>query len=175
METSLRYDANRRTLSLFAKERFTNAQDVVLTVSGELDTRDGRLRGKAHVRKRLYASAKSSPLVPDRADVGLTYDSTRDDVTYGARVRKTVDVSASRDGMTTIEAKAGVSYGAKDHRAATEGSIELQHKVFNFQEDQDVRVRVGYNFATSEPYAQFRENNWTLNIHRNTWSVCFDM
>jgi len=176
METSLRYDSNRRSLSLFAKERFTNAGDLVLTVSGELDTREGRMRGKAHVRKRLFAPAKSSPLMPDRADVGLTYDTTRDDVRYGARVRKTLDVSAARDGMTTIKAKAGVSYGAKDHRALIDGSIELEHKVFNFQEDQDLRVRLGYDMATSQPYAQLRENNWTFNTDfRNNWSVCYDM
>ena len=114
--------------------------------------------------------------MPDRADVGLTYDTTRDDVRYGARVRKTLDVSAARDGMTTIEAKAGVSYGAKDHRALVDGSIELEHKVFNFQEDQDLRVRLGYDVATSQPYAQLRENNWTFNTDfRNNWSICYDM
>ena len=32
METSLRYDTPSRSLSLFAKERFTNSEDVVLTV-----------------------------------------------------------------------------------------------------------------------------------------------
>ena len=32
METSLRYDTTSRSLSLFAKERFTNSEDVVLTV-----------------------------------------------------------------------------------------------------------------------------------------------
>jgi len=32
METSLRYDPTRRALSIFAKERFANKDDVVLTV-----------------------------------------------------------------------------------------------------------------------------------------------
>ena len=54
-------------------------------VSGSLDTRDGRMDGKAHVRKRLFSPAKSSPLVPDRADIGLTYETKLDDVRYGAR------------------------------------------------------------------------------------------
>jgi hypothetical protein len=30
--------------------------------------------------------------------------------------------------------------------------------------------------ATSQPYAQLRENNWTFNTDfRNNWSVCYDM
>lgn len=32
METSLRYDSSSRSLSLFAKERFTSSDDLVLTV-----------------------------------------------------------------------------------------------------------------------------------------------
>ena len=32
METSLRYDSASRSLSLFAKERFTSSDDLVLTV-----------------------------------------------------------------------------------------------------------------------------------------------
>lgn len=48
METSLRYDSNRRALCLFAKERFTNNEDVVLTV---------RLR--SHVASRVVARRAS--------------------------------------------------------------------------------------------------------------------
>jgi len=38
METSLRYDTTSRSLSLFAKERFTNSEDVVLTVRRDDET-----------------------------------------------------------------------------------------------------------------------------------------
>ncbi|CEF98552.1 unnamed product [Ostreococcus tauri] len=176
METSLRYDSNRRALCLFAKERFTNNEDVVLTVSGSLDTRDGRIDGRAHVRKRFFAPARTTPLAPDRADIGLTYETRRDDVRYGARVRKLLDVTPSGSGMTTLGIRGGVSYGIKRQAAEIEGTIELTHKVFNFQEDQDLRLRLGYDVATRKPYANLRENNWSFQTDfQRSWSVCYDL
>ncbi len=40
--------------------------------------------------------------------------------------------------------------------------MELSQKVFNFTEDQDLKIRVGYDVARRQPYGQLRENNWTL-------------
>jgi hypothetical protein len=134
------------------------------------------MEGKAHVRKRLFAPAKSTPLLPDRADIGLTYETARDDVRYGARARKTLDVSPSGNGMSTLELKAGVSYGMKHHKPEVEGKLELTQKVFNFQEDQDLRLRLGYDLVTRKPYANIRENNWTFKTDfQKSWSVCYDL
>ena len=132
--------------------------------------------GKAHVRNRLFSPAKSSPLVPDRADIGLTYETKLDDVRYGARARKTVDVSPSKDGMSTVTLRGGVSYGVKRSKPLIEGTIELTHKVFNFQEDQDLRLRVGYDLVKREPYAHIRENNWSFKTDfQKSWSVYYDL
>jgi|TARA_B000000437_G_C11631367_1_gene299658 hypothetical protein len=152
------------------------ASSVAAQVSGNLDTRDGRMEGKAHVRKRLFAPSRSTPLLPDRADVGLTYETVRDDVRCGARVRKTVDVSPSGNGTSTLELKAGVSYGMKHQKPEVEGKLELTQKVFNFQEDQDLRLRVGYDLVTRKPYANIRENNWSFKTDfQKSWSVCYDL
>ena len=134
------------------------------------------MEGKAHVRKRLFAPSRSTPLLPDRADVGLTYETMRDDVRCGARVRKTVDVSPSGNGTSTLELKAGVSYGMKHPKPEVEGKLELTQKVFNFQEDQDLRLRVGYDLVTRKPYANIRENNWSFKTDfQKSWSVCYDL
>ena len=154
----------------------SRASSVAAQVSGNLDTRDGRMEGKAHVRKRLFAPSRSTPLLPDRADVGLTYETVRDDVRCGARVRKTVDVSPSGNGTSTLELKAGVSYGMKHQKPEVEGKLELTQKVFNFQEDQDLRLRVGYDLVTRKPYANIRENNWSFKTDfQKSWSVCYDL
>lgn len=142
-----------------------------------MDTRDGVIDGRAHVRKRLFAPARTSPLVPDRADLGLTYETRRDDVRYGARVRKVVDVTPSGSGMTTLEFKGGVSFGVKHHSPETEGTVELTHKVFNFQEDQDLRLRLVYDVVRRKPFVQLRENNWSFqtDFEKNSWSVIYDL
>ena len=93
------------------------SRDFSRQVSGSLDTRDGRIDGRAHVRKRFFAPARTTPLAPDRADIGLTYETRRDDVRYGARVRKLLDVTPSGSGMTTLGIRGGVSYGIKRQAA----------------------------------------------------------
>lgn len=54
--------------------------------------------------------------------------------------------------------------------------MELSQKIFNFTEDQDLRLQLGYDLANKQPYGQIRENNWTLNTNfRNTWSISYDL
>jgi len=54
--------------------------------------------------------------------------------------------------------------------------VELSQKVFNFTEDQDVKVKLGYDVATRKPYGQIRENNWTLNTDfRKKFSLNYDL
>lgn len=78
--------------------------------------------------------------------------------------------------MTTLGIRGGVSYGIKRQAAEIEGTIELTHKVFNFQEDQDLRLRLGYDVATRKPYANLRENNWSFQTDfQRSWSVCYDL
>ena len=47
METSPRFDSNGKSLRLSAKEKFSNDDNYVLTVSGSLDTKDGRVESRA--------------------------------------------------------------------------------------------------------------------------------
>ena len=42
------------------------------------------------------------------------------------------------------------------------GKVELSQKIFNFTEDQDLKIKLGYDIARNRPYGQLRENNWTL-------------
>jgi hypothetical protein len=54
--------------------------------------------------------------------------------------------------------------------------VELSYKVFNFTEDQDLKLKIGYNVVKQKPYFQIRENNWTLNAEVNGgWSVNYDL
>lgn len=55
-------------------------------------------------------------------------------------------------------------------------AVELTWNILDFQRDQDVRVKVGYDLLEKVPYFQIRENNWALNTDINgKWNVRFDL
>jgi len=56
------------------------------------------------------------------------------------------------------------------------GSVELTKKIFNFVEDQDLKLRLGYDLCERGFYGQIRENNWTFNTNfRDKWDVKYDL
>ena len=169
METSLRFDSNGKSLRLFAKEKFSNDDNYVLTVSGSLDTKDGRVESRAYVRKKFFPEA-----VLYRVDMGLSYATTADDVKYGIAGKKSFELTD--DGLTTLDVKGGVTMGSKARHAEVSGAVELTQKIFNFQEDQDLKLRLGYDLAKQKLYGQIRENNWTFNTDfKDRWDVRYDL
>lgn len=60
------------------------------------------------------------------------YEMKLDDVRYGARARKIVDVLSLKDGMSMVILRGGVLYGVKCFKFLIEGMIEFMYKVFNF-------------------------------------------
>ena len=113
-------------MRLFAKEKFSNDDNYVLTVSGSLDTKDGRVESRAYVRKKFFPEA-----VLSRVDMGLSYATTADDVKYGIAGKKSFELTD--DGLTTLDVKGGVTMGSKARHAEVSGAVELTQKIFNFQ------------------------------------------
>jgi hypothetical protein len=151
----------RRTLFL----SFTNAKKV----SGSLDTKDGRVESRAYVRKKFFPDAFLS-----RVDMGLSYATTADDVTYGINGKKSFELTD--DGLTTLDVKGGVSMGSRSRGADVDARVELTQKIFNFQEDQDLKLRVGVDLSSRKVYGQIRENNWTFNTDfKEKWDVRYDL
>ena len=134
-----------------------------------MDTKDGRVESRAYVRKKFFPDAFLS-----RVDMGLSYATTADDVTYGIAGNKSFELTD--DGLTTFDVKGGVSMGSKARGADVEAKIELTQKIFNFQEDQDLKLRVGFDVGKKKLYGQIRENNWTFNTDfRDKWDVRYDL
>eukprot|EP00894_Picocystis_sp_ML_P003283 jgi/Pico_ML_1/53800/g4277.t1 len=66
-----------------------------------------------------------------------------------------------------------IRYGMKGDAWA---KLELSQKIFNFTEDQDLKVKVGLDLVRRNVYAQIRENNWTLSTDmRGSWHVSYDL
>ena len=157
METRLHFDNKSRTLGIFAKEHFVSDDNVVLTVQGKLDTSSGQAEGKIALKKKFFPEATNRWY--SRADIGAQYETTTDEVLYGVDARRCFELSP--DGLLTLDTKAGLQMSAS-RRKVWKGKVELTQKIFNFTEDQDLKIKIGYDIAKRSPYGQLRENNWSL-------------
>ncbi|CAM6101402.1 unnamed protein product [Calypogeia fissa] len=168
METSLRYDGEDRHLMLHAKEKFLLDRSILLQVHGKLDTHTGSIAGQAQLKKKFWPDLLTS------LDVGAKFDSKLREITYDMQGKKTVSISD--DGLLSIHLKTGYNYNPRFQLGQGRARVEMSYKIFNFTEDQDLRLKVGYNAVEQSPYFQVRENNWTLNAAGNgQWSIKYDL
>ncbi|KAF7829460.1 outer envelope pore protein 21, chloroplastic-like [Senna tora] len=167
METSLRYPGDSKALRIHAKQKFPIDSNTHLQVNGELDTRLGRL---------TYASAQIRHFYPDLSatlGVGLQYDKY-EKLWYSVRGKKAFPVT--NDGLLTFNIKGRSDVDKEFKERKSRGAAEFSWSIFNFQKDQDVRLRVGYEVFEQVPYLQIRENNWVINAdYKGRWNVRFDL
>lgn len=79
-------------------------------------------------------------------------------------------------GVAARAPQAAYAYAPGRKAHMWKSKLELSQKIFNFTEDQDLRLQLGYDLANKQPYGQIRENNWTLNTNfRDTWSISYDL
>mmetsp|Transcript_30226 Transcript_30226/g.66038 ORF Transcript_30226/g.66038 Transcript_30226/m.66038 type:complete len:171 (-) Transcript_30226:86-598(-) len=170
METSLRFDSEQKKLFLHAKENFVSDDNVMLTVQGSLCTRTGAVLGKVQLRKKFF------PEFVTRLDIGATYETNKDEVKYMLAGKKRFELSD--DGLLSLDLKGNYNFNAssKPFKGEGTGRVELSRKIFNFTEDQDLKLKIGMSSADKLMYMQVRENNWTLNINqKGRWDVRYDL
>ncbi|TYI82007.1 hypothetical protein E1A91_D05G192600v1 [Gossypium mustelinum] len=167
MQTSLRYSGDSKALRIHAKEKFPIDSKTHLQVQGELDTRTGVPNNFCAMIRHSYNDLFTS------LGVGMRYDK-RDKVRYTLRGKKSFLVTNDDSVNFVIKGRYDVDQEFKGRKS--EGAAEFIYKIFNFQKDQDVRLKVGYEVFEQVPYLQIRENNWTLNADMNgRWNIRFDL
>jgi len=173
METSLKIDSKTRRSCIFVKQRFTNSENYCLTLSGNIDLQNAKCKANAYVRKKFFPS-DLNPIV-SRIDCGVNYDTETDDVIYKLRGKKSFDITS--DGLTTLDVKGGVDLSITSSTPKMDAKIELSKTLFNFQPDQDLNMKIGFNAQTKRFYGQIRENNWSINtdFSRNRWNFQYDL
>nr|XP_009386422.2 PREDICTED: outer envelope pore protein 21B, chloroplastic isoform X1 [Musa acuminata subsp. malaccensis] len=156
MENSLRYDGDSKSLRIHAKEKIPLASKTLLQVHGELDTGTGTPSYLALIVRHFYPELSAS--------MGFGIQLNKDEKPcYSLRGKKAFPVTAS--GLVGINLK-GRFHFDKEYKEAR-GAVELAWSVLNFQKDQDVRFKIGFDICDQVPYFQIRENNWTLNADIN--------
>ncbi|KAM5573951.1 hypothetical protein ABKV19_013461 [Rosa sericea] len=167
METSLRYGGDSKALRIHAKQKLPLDSKTRLQVHGELDTRVGAPTYFTALVRRFYPDFSTS------IGAGLHYDK-RDKLRYTLRGKKAFPVTT--DGLLSFNVKGKYDLDKDFKERGSKGAAELSWCILNFQKDQDVRFKVGYDLIEKVPYAQIRENNWTLNADFNgRWNLRFDL
>ncbi|WOL13399.1 outer envelope pore protein 21B, chloroplastic [Canna indica] len=167
MENSLRYDGDSKTLRIHAKEKIPLSSKTLLQAHGELDTRAGTPSYLALIVRHFYPQFSAS--------VGAGIQVNKDEKpTYNIRGKKAIPMTANGEMGINLKGRYYIDKDFKERKP--QGAVELAWSIINFQKDQDVRVKIGYDICDQVPYFQIRENNWTLNadIH-GKWNVRFDL
>eukprot|EP00249_Psilotum_nudum_P011619 c23280_g1_i1 orf=81-587(+) len=168
MDTSIRYSKQHKQLFLHAKENLLIDDSFFLKVHGKLNTYTGEANGTAQLKRKFL------PELLTAFDMGAKYDSESREFTYDVQAKKTLPITDS--GLLSVDIKGGYNFNPWSKSGKPRGIVELSYKIFNFTEDQDLRLKIGYNPFQRKPYFQVRENNWTLNVDLNgDWSVVYDL
>ncbi|XP_015884119.1 outer envelope pore protein 21B, chloroplastic [Ziziphus jujuba] len=167
METSLRYRSDSKALKIHAKEKIPIDSKLHLQVHAELDTRVGTPSHLSAVLRRFFPDFSAS------LGVGLRYDK-HEKLRYNIRGKKSFPVTT--DGQLSFNIKGQCDADKELRERRPKGAAEFTWSILNFQRDQDVRLKFGYEVIEQVPYVQIRENNWTLNADSNgRWNVRFDL
>ncbi|KAK8950991.1 hypothetical protein KSP39_PZI004232 [Platanthera zijinensis] len=167
METSLRYSSQFKTLRIHAKEKLRLDSKTLLQAHAEIETGVGRPSFLCMTIRRFYPDLSAS------LGVGLEFNK-HDKFGYNIRGKKLVALASN--GVLGINVKGRCDTDKDFKQRKAKGAVELAWSILDFQKDQDVRIKVGYELLEKVPYFQIRENNWTLNADINgKWNVRFDL
>ena len=153
---------------MHVRETFVSDDALALSFRGNIDTEAGAADAEVLLRKRLFSKFLT------RVDVGAWYRTRGDEVRYYLGAKKKVGLNS--DGLTAFEARASASVCPGTRQSEWAGRLQLTQKVFNFTEDQDLKLKAGYDLRERKFFAQVRENNWTLRADSTGyWGVAYDL
>ncbi|EFJ28011.1 hypothetical protein SELMODRAFT_94465, partial [Selaginella moellendorffii] len=161
-------------------------------VHGYLNTHNGRAGCIAQLKRKFLpeASSLSSAIAGSiestlslskfvlqlltSLDVGARYDTDHKEFTYDVRGKKTLPLTDN--GLLSVDLKGGFNFNPRLKLGKARGAIELSYKVFNFTEDQDLKLKIGYDPFKQARTNFFSENNWTFNADINgAWNIIYDL
>ncbi|XP_057469059.1 outer envelope pore protein 21B, chloroplastic-like [Actinidia eriantha] len=167
METSIRYGADSTALRIHAKEKFPIDSNTHLQVHGELDTKIGAPSYLSAMIRHFYPDLSAS------LGVGLQYN-RHEKVRYSVRGKTAFPVTTN--GLLQFNIKGRCDVDKEFRERKLKGAAEFTWGILDFQKDQDMRLKVGYEVFDKVPYLQIRENNWMLNVDINgRWNVRYDL
>ncbi|KAK1406682.1 hypothetical protein QVD17_42205 [Tagetes erecta] len=178
MESSLRYEggdaknhhpATIKSIRINAKQKLQIFHpDTLLQLNGELDTRTGAPTFFCALVRHLYPNLSAS------VGAGLHYYHTNHKLICTVRGKKAYPMPSNR--FVNVLLKGACDIHNDFTQPTPHGALELVWNILDFQKDQDVRLKLGYEIIDKIPYVQFSENNWTFNADINgRWNVRYHL
>ncbi|KAG6522230.1 hypothetical protein ZIOFF_019368 [Zingiber officinale] len=158
MQSSLRYDGDSKSLRIHAKERIPLASDTLLQVhshpyfplsfaSGldlsvfahaELDTKSGSPSYLSLMFRHFYPEASAS--------MGMGVQFNKDEkLSYTVQAKRAFPITANGLAGINLKGRYYFAEGFKERKA--KGAVELAWAILNFQKEQDVRIKFGYDIS----------------------------
>nr|XP_043631295.1 outer envelope pore protein 21B, chloroplastic-like [Erigeron canadensis] len=158
-----------RELRIHAKQKlqFHHSSTTLLQLKGEVDTRSGAPTFLCALFRHFYPHLSAS------LGAGLHYD-TNNKLQCIMRAKKAYPVASTPFVNFVLKGRCNID---KDLNQPTpHGALELVWNILDFQKEQDVRLKLGYELVDKIPYVQLRENNWTFNADANgRWNVRYNL
>ncbi|KAJ0922638.1 putative outer envelope pore protein [Helianthus annuus] len=160
-------DASGSALKIYAKQKFHIDSNTRLQLNGELDTRIGA---------PTFFSALLRYFPPElsaKIGAGLQY-TKREKLHYTMHGKKSFPLIPDQFVNFVIKGRCDLD---KEFKQPTpSGAAELVWNIVDFQKDQELRLKVGYEIFDKIPYVQVRENNWTFTADANgKWNVKYNL
>ncbi|XP_076907814.1 outer envelope pore protein 21B, chloroplastic-like [Bidens hawaiensis] len=154
-------------LKIHAKQKLHIDSNTRLQLNGELDTRIGAPTFLSAVLKYF------SPELSAKIGAGLQYN-RREKLHYTVHGKKSFPLTPDR--FVNFVVKGHCDIDKEFKQPTPSGAAELVWNVPDFQKDQDLRFKVGYEALDKIPYVQVRENNWTFTADANgKWSLKYNL
>ncbi|KAL8130691.1 hypothetical protein V2J09_019846 [Rumex salicifolius] len=167
MDTSLRLNGEAKALRIHAKQKFPLDADTYLQAHGELDTKLGAPTGGSLVLRRFFPDLSGS------IGIGVRYNKY-DRFRYLLHGKKSFPVSSDGNIKFNVKGRSSLDEEFKQRKRVV--GAEFVWDIWNFQKEQDVRLKLGYELISKVPYLQIRENNWSLNADiKGRWNIRYDL
>ncbi|XP_028116026.1 outer envelope pore protein 21B, chloroplastic-like isoform X2 [Camellia sinensis] len=150
METSIRYGGDSRAVKFHAKENLPIDSNTNLQVHGELDTKDGAPSYLSAMIRHFYPDLSAS------LGVGLQYD-RKEKLRYSVRGKKSFPVTPNGLLRFNIKGRCDVDKEFKERKSR--GAAEFTWGILNFQKDQDIRLKVGYEVFDKHKFMMILARN----------------
>ncbi|XP_031270279.1 outer envelope pore protein 21, chloroplastic isoform X2 [Pistacia vera] len=128
---------------------------------------------RIHAKEKFLIDSNTRLQLSASLGVGLQY-TKHEKLRYFVRAKKGFPVTSN--GLLSFNIKGRCDVDKEFKQKNSKGAAEFSWSIFNFQREQDIRFKLGYEVIDKVPYFQIRENNWTLNADMNgRWNVRYDL